>query len=430
MTVRVPGGGLRTAPFGHLVRRGPRPRTLAVALALAVAVLAFAVRWYSGRFWIDLEVYRDAGRAVRHGDSPYDFVNHNGLMYNYTPFAALLLAPLCLVSLVVAVPLWTVVSMLGLQAAIWVVLGALDVRDPGRRATLTLLGTLGALPLLPILHTLELGQINILLMLLLLADLLGTWRAAGLADARGSRWLGVGTGIAAGIKLTPLIFIPYLILTGRVRAAVVATVSFLATIAIGLVFLPSASMSYWSGGFADSGRLSPPLTEIYNQSLRGAMVRAELEGVRGWPWLLPVLLVVTGVVGMTVAVRASRAGNEVTGVVACAFTGLYLSPISWHTHWVWCVPLLMLLVRDALRGNRAALVAAVAGWLVFVASGCWVVIELLGKLPQVNFLSLPMLLVGNLYLLAAPWLLLAAATARHPGALRGVDPGRSTRNHR
>ena len=44
-------------------------------------------------------------------------------------------------------------------------------------------------------------------------------------------WKGVGIGLAAGFKLTPLIFIPYLLLTRRYRAAAVAAATFALTIA-------------------------------------------------------------------------------------------------------------------------------------------------------------------------------------------------------
>ena len=56
----------------------------------------------------------------------------------------------------------------------------------------------------------------------------------------------------------------------------------------------------------------------------------------------PVEAVVTGVVGLALAIRAARRGEELTGVVVCAITGLPVSPVSWPFHWVWCVPLIIL----------------------------------------------------------------------------------------
>ena len=64
---------------------------------------------------------------------------------------------------------------------------------------------------------LQAGQVGVFLMLIVLLDLTG--------DPR-QWWHGIGVGIAAGIKLTPLIFIAYLVMIGRIRAAVTATAAF------------------------------------------------------------------------------------------------------------------------------------------------------------------------------------------------------------
>src|SRR5581483_12201814 len=65
-----------------------------------------------------------------------------------------------------------------------------------------------ALPLVtwlqPVRETLTFGQINLVLALLVLADLL-------VLAPRGSRLTGVGIGLAAAIKLTPAVFILYLL---------------------------------------------------------------------------------------------------------------------------------------------------------------------------------------------------------------------------
>ena len=56
-------------------------------------------------------------------------------------------------------------------------------------------------------------------MLLVVADLL----TGGALVPGGTRWWhGIGIGFAAGVKLTPLIFIPYLLLIRRYRQAATA----------------------------------------------------------------------------------------------------------------------------------------------------------------------------------------------------------------
>src|SRR6266704_1290834 len=76
----------------------------------------------------------------------------------------------------------------------------------------------------PVTYTLHLGEVN-----LILAALIGT----DLLRRAGAWWQGIGTGLAAGVKLTPLIFVAYLLLTGRVRAAVTAAATFAVTVAAG-----------------------------------------------------------------------------------------------------------------------------------------------------------------------------------------------------
>ena len=109
---------------------------------------------------------------------------------------------------------------------LWLTWGALERWRTGGRLGATLgLGAV-ALWLEPVRQTLSFGQVNLLLMLLIVADLC-------LPDSRW--WKGVGVGLAAGFKLTPLIFIPYLLLTRRFRAAAVAPAIFALTIAVSVV---------------------------------------------------------------------------------------------------------------------------------------------------------------------------------------------------
>src|SRR6202012_1435025 len=65
-----------------------------------------------------------------------------------------------------------------------------------------------ALWLEPVYMTLYFGQINLILLALVIIDL-------ALPDS--CKWKGIGVGIAAGIKLTPLIFVPFLLGSRRVR---------------------------------------------------------------------------------------------------------------------------------------------------------------------------------------------------------------------
>src|SRR4029079_12279068 len=78
-------------------------------------------------------------------------------------------------------------------------------------------------------------------------------------------------GLAAGVKLTPLVFVVLLVLVGRRTAAGRAVVAFAATVAVGFAVLPGAA-SYWTDGLLDANRVGPPAL-AHNQSAYGVLTR-------------------------------------------------------------------------------------------------------------------------------------------------------------
>lgn len=106
--------------------------------------------------------------------------------------------------------------------------------------------------------------------------------------------------------------------------------------------------------------------DLADQSLAGAMAR--LAGgsgqYLGW-WYVAASC--TAVAGVAVAVWAHRRGHRLAGVVCCAITGLLVSPISWTHHWVWDVPLLVLLIVAAWR-RRSYLIGLSAALATIVFS--------------------------------------------------------------
>lgn len=376
--------------------RAPRlPFALGAALVLVGGLLAALAHHVTGRYWGDLSIYRFVGQLGLHGRPLYEFVTSAGLTWDYPPFTALPFAPLAFLSLDVTVFVWTVLSLVALGAVIWLTLGQIGVRDVAHRAWLTLFVGIAALPLYPVSGHLIVGQIDVFVMLLVLADVFGR---------PGSRWHGLGIGLAAGLKLTPVIFIAYLVLTRRLRAAAVASVTFVATIAAGFLYLPANSRTYWVEGlFLHSSRVTVDPRTVHNQSLRGALARVLDSGTPPtWLWLA--LAVVVGGAALALAVLASRRGEELLGVLTCALAGLLVSPVSWHHHWIWCVPALILL---ATRGRWARRGVAVL-WLLFTVSSLWVVITLTGH--DLHFRG-PALIYDNAYVLAG--LVLLALLGRH-----------------
>src|SRR5258708_33993272 len=173
-------------------------------------------------------------------------------------------------------------------------------------------------------------------------------------------WKGAGIGLAAGIKLVPLIFIPVLLLTRRFRQAAVASGTFAVTVLLGVGVLARDSHRWWGGGlFGHRGRTGFAGWEG-NQSLQATIPRLTGSVSGAQPtWLVAAAL--TAVAGLWCAAVLDRAGHRMVGLLTCALTGLLISPVSWDHHWVWIVPGTVAAAVYAVRARRAATRWAAAG---------------------------------------------------------------------
>src|SRR5579859_3048068 len=329
----------------------------AVALfLLAVAGYALLVHASPHYYWtqIDTGVYRDGGIAVRNQPAMLYALKLGPakLPFTYTPFAALLMAAGSAASFAT----WQnglAVLTIGLLPVVTYLSLGLAGRPAGLgRAAAAFAIAAVCLWLEPVAMTLFFGQLNLVLLALVVGDLTLPDRVRG---------KGTGIGLAAGIKLTPLIFLPYLLFTRRVRAAAVSALTFAVTAGLGFALLPRASAAYWGGQFFQPGRHF----HLDNQSLNGLILRLTHAGPDAYAYWL-VAAVVVGIAGLVTSILASRRGHELAGLVACAATGLLVSPVSWSHHYVYVVPALVLAAygprRRVSRILGAALVAGLFGW--------------------------------------------------------------------
>jgi alpha-1,2-mannosyltransferase len=335
---------------------------IAVAAAAAVAYLAAIATHPMAALLkgFDLRVYLGgAQQALSHPGRLYAWTydGRPGIQFTYPPFAALLFTAGLALPFTALMSLVTAVSVLALAVTIWIAfreLGWRGTRRPG--ATLLVAGL--ALWTEPVQRALFLGQVEIMLMALV------TW---DLCQPDGRRLKGAATGLAAGVKLVPLLFIVYLLLTRRFRQAAVAAGAFAVTAVIGGAAFPSASATWWLGGaFVQAGRTGF-VGGQQNQSLRGALTRlaGSVNGAQA-AWLVVAVLV--ALAGLAAAVRLHQRGQAFAGLMACALTALLVSPISWDHHWVWLAPGLAALI-DA--GRRAVSRPAGAAWYA-LAAATWV----------------------------------------------------------
>jgi alpha-1,2-mannosyltransferase len=298
---------------------------------------------------IDLAVYRWGGGLAAHGTQLYR-VRFDGLRFTYPPAAAMAFIPVSALSLRDLGQLSVATGVLAIIATVWISFGSLGWKRHGDRVALTLVVSAAAMCLEPVRQTFKFGQVNLILLAIVVADLC-------LPDT--SRWKGIGVGLAAGFKLTPLIFVPYLFLTRRVSAGFRAVAAFGGTIALGFLVIPAESSQFWFGHlFADPRRVGG-LDYVANQSLDGLLVRhLGGSGAAHWPWLAGSCVIFA--IGIAGAVRLSRRGLELAGIVLCGLTGLLISPVSWSHHWVWVIPALVLAIDAALRRSRLMWLAVAA----------------------------------------------------------------------
>ena len=350
---------------GSAVRRLSRWGPALVSFALAVAYgLYIALRTYE----VDLGVYLRLGGRYVFTSHLYSFVLPNtSLPFTYPPFAALLFAPwqrtFTSVGLVQAV--WT---MGNLAALIGVLVLSLRLVKPSldRVATwrLALALSLPAALLNPVLITIGFGQVNLFVTFLVMWDLLSERRIG-----KRQMPLGVATGLAAAVKLTPLLFVPYLVMTRRWRGALTCVLTFGACELVSFAVSPASSRAYWTKAIFQPGRAGD-LTIVDNQNLWGVLDRFT-HGLLPDAVMLPLLLL-TAASGLWLAALAHRRSSPFLGVLICAVTCLIVSPISWVHHMVWVVPAILWLALAPDRPRWGRPLAAATAVLFWSAPVWWV----------------------------------------------------------
>jgi alpha-1,2-mannosyltransferase len=341
-----------------LPARYRRPVTVAAVCAVLSATLGSVLLAISTVPPKDLAVYRAAGWSLLHGTGLYGPDFPAELPLTYPPFAAwpfVLLVPL---PWAVTVWLWTFATLMLLG---WVIIrgfGGVLRQEPARRAALVgvLLVAFGVTT--PVVDHVGFGQVNVALMALCLADLLGVR----------PRWLpaGVLIGLATAVKLTPAIFIVYLLITRRGRAALVAAVTAAVATLAAFAVSPADSRIFFVDllWHLDSRVGLGNNAGIGNQSLQGAVLRLGLPE----QWVHPVWLVAAvavGAAGMWVSRLARSRRGDLAGGCAAGLVAVLVSPVSWPHYLVWLIPAAGVLLSDG--RSAGARVWAASVWLLLVA---------------------------------------------------------------
>lgn len=310
-----------------------------ITVGLVVSVLAVAgyLRDATTEYLMDLDVFRDAGWAFLHNTPLYTegFFSHSGFRFIYPPFAAFLFAPMALVSSAALQVLWTA----GLMALVWWILKVIYQRLDVARASLIASATLGVvLWLEPFRSNFAFGQINIVLMALVVADVLGVIP---------KRFRGVGIALAAAVKVTPAAFGLILLLRRDLPSVVRAFGAFIATVAFGYWLRPESTVFFWTEEFFATDRAGDP-GFFRNQALTGLIARFDLsEGLSKGLWLAGVAVIVAATAWA--AHRFLRADEPVVALALVGLASLLAAPIAVTHHWVYALFLVPLLAAPRYR---------------------------------------------------------------------------------
>jgi len=293
-----------------------------------------AAQWnVDGNRRVDLRIYL---RAVSSADSGhlYDY-GTRALNFLYPPFAAVVLRPLGWVGEQAATRVWLVVSIaLGLVAVAAVVRRAGGVRAPA--GPMVWVVAAASLWSVPTFLTFRMGQINPLIALLVCLDVV--------AMSRRSRWGGIATGIAAALKVTPLVLVAALLLApSRRRDGVRALAAFATSGLAAAVIMPSETVRFWTKVVFEAsdigGARDPFNASLY--SLTGLLTSsAALQRVL---WFIAATALV---VAIAVRLRRRFEDDVVGAVVVVMNLAAVVSPLSWvHHHWFATIAALLWVLR-------------------------------------------------------------------------------------
>lgn len=321
-------------------------------MVVALLILPYIIQYGKLIPWapsmIDLQVYvyavKDmlAGKDVFASATPFW-----SLYFIYPPIAAILMTPLAFGPYL----FWQVVWTGGL---VWAQQSVLKRCGAPRGWKLGLLGIAVLLAVEPIRTTVGYGQVNTLLMALVIADLLPD-------PPDQPRRIPQGTliGLAAAIKLTPALFVIFMFLIGKRRAAIAAIISFAVFTGIGAILLFRETVVFFSGLSGGDTRTASPLY-TGNQSLLGVFFRLG-DSSRTTTLLGLAVAGLLAALGCLVAASWWQNNEKVFAVAIVGLTTCLASPLSWTHHYVWILPMAM-----------AVLSSGVPRWARYVG-GLWVI---------------------------------------------------------
>ncbi|MDT5026092.1 MAG: alpha,2-mannosyltransferase [Micromonosporaceae bacterium] len=358
------GSGPSESPSDRRILR----RQVLVVSGLAIAVAVFLITYAERHGFFDLRVYHGAiNYWVHDGGSLYDFVlPFSTYGFTYPPFAALVMLPMAITPWTLAIVITCIACAVVSAVLVYWLIDPVARREGWTRWYAFAIAMCFAAAFEPLRETFLFGQVNMFLVFMVAADLL-------LFTSKGSRFGGIGIGLATAIKLTPGIFIVYLLVTKRWRAAIVASGTAAVASIVAAALAPDDSRVFWTDALWNTDRIGA-VAFISNQSLNGAVARMHAANPSTALWLVSAAAVM---VWWVVRVRrTAAAGDEMTGFALTGIVGCLVSPITWIHHLVWVGPALLLLLDNALvatspRRRKQLLALMIFSYVVLCSRFVW-----------------------------------------------------------
>ena len=353
-----------------------------------------------GRAWLD-------GQPLYADGAMFETQAGLDLPFTYPPLAAIAFAPFALLPLSAASAAITVTTFVLLIVSTVIVLTRLDVwpqssitAEPAwlRRCWLAAAIVAPAVVYLePIRANFDFGQINVVLMTLVIADCV----------PRKTPWpRGLLLGVAIALKLTPAVFLLYFVLRRDTRALIVtvasAVVGHPGRLRVRLARLLGVLDRHGAQHRPDRHRDAEHQPEHRGcagppRPRRGRAIRAVDAGL------------LRGARGDDLGDAARCCGAErdpVLALICVAMFGLVVSPVSWSHHWVWALPTVMVCSVVAYRHRHALLGAVTAAGVALMV---WTPITLMPEHHETTA-SLWRQLVGGSYVWWALAVIVVAGT--------------------
>ncbi|MBB6556757.1 glycosyltransferase 87 family protein [Nonomuraea rubra] len=351
-----------------------------VVLVVAAAVAPLVHTWLTNpddQRLVDLDVYRTGGQMLLEGRPVYDYVTPAPqlLPFTYPPIAAMLAVLLAGMSWETAQWVWTAGIFVALAVTVGFSFRRLLERQDLRKYAPWLFALLMVVCtyLMPIRDQVRFGQVDILLVALCLADCV----------AKRPWWpRGFLIGLATAVKLTPGVFLIYLLVTRQWRTFFMASFAAAVLTLLPFAVIPQDAVDFWFSALLDPERLGANAATT-NQSIRGMLIRLYLpqEWLTSLIWL--VIVAVVGWHGFRGARDAYQAGDSLTAVALVGLMAVLLSPVAWIHHLAWVVVVIAAIVGDGRDPVRLRVAAGV--WLYYVVPVPWWGVSLIAaQIPGVS----------------------------------------------